>query len=283
MSSYPFFFFGGLKKISKTKLKNKRIRGDDERIESVGQRSPTIKVCVSCWARELYVIYKRRDSSSCKIYRQSPIVYFFCARACEGIADAFDVFFKKAKRRVLRGLYMLRIPEFRWRKPSHPYTIQLYIYTWASSDNRRIWLYTSVCNFFPPSWWLVCYSTACSTVAHTHSIRQSVCFVTILVSFVRAIKRVSCSFYSNHSILCTHIYLYSIHICIFFPLFFHFDIFLFFFFCLGLLFGLKERVKTEAPNVSDSEWNTKRTWSNSHATTRPTVKVLIFRNFQSSL
>ena len=82
MSSYPFFFFGGLKKISKTKLKNKRIRGDDERIESVGQRSPTIKVCVSCWARELYVIYKRRDSSSCKIYRQSPNVYFFCARAC---------------------------------------------------------------------------------------------------------------------------------------------------------------------------------------------------------
>ena len=123
----------------------------------------------------------------------------------------------------------------------------------------------------------------CSTVAHTHSIRQSVCFVTILVSFVRAIKRVSCSFYSNHSILCTHIYLYSIHICIFVPLFFHFDIFLFFFFCLGLLFGLKGRVKTEAPNVSDSEWNTKRTWSNSHATTRPTVKVLIFRNFQSSL
>ena len=75
---------------------------------------------------------------------------------------------------------------------------------------------------------------------------------------------------------CVHIYLYSIHICIFFPLFFHFDIFLFFFFCLGLLFGLKGRVKTEAPNVSDSEWNTKRTWSNSHATTRPTVKVLIF-------
>jgi hypothetical protein len=93
---------------------------------------------------------------------------------------------------------------------------------------------------------------------------------------------VSCSFYSNHSILCTYISIFYTHMY-FFPSFLSFWYILIFLFCLGPLFGLKGRVKTEAPNVLDSEWNTKRTWSKSHATTRPTIKVLIFWNFQSSL
>lgn len=114
---------------------------------------------------------------------------------------------KKAKRGGFVEAYCIsNIPEFRWRKPSHPC---IHIYLSFEWQPQNLIVHTSVCKFFvfsPPlslhnarlECNAVCYSTmqhCCSRQhTHTHSIRQSVCFVTIAGSFVRAIKRVSCSF-----------------------------------------------------------------------------------------
>ncbi len=148
-------------------------------------------------------------------------------------------------------------------------------HTWASSDNRRIWLYTSVCNFDSPLFmmrglsvvYMVSYSTAPSYIytylsiypqspTHTHSIRQSVCFVTIFGSFVRAIKRVSCSFLFKPFNL---------------PFF---SLFSLSFFLLGLLFGLKGRVKTKRMFI---QWERGRNSMQQHG---PSIDFL--KLFQSS-
>jgi hypothetical protein len=127
-------------------------------------------------------------------------------------------------------------------------------------------------------------STAAVANTHTHSIRQSVCFVTIAGSFVRAIKRVSCSFlfyfyfldflFTNHSILRVWMY---INVSTFFPPFL-------FLLLLGLLLGLKGRVKTEAPNVPDREPIQRergRTRCNKHNNNDPTVENIDFDEIRS--
>lgn len=106
-------------------------------------------------------------------------------------------------------------------------------------------------------------STAAVANTHTHSIRQSVCFVTIAGSFVRAIKRVSCSFlfyfyfldflFTNHSILRVWMY---INVSTFFP---PLPISSF----VGPVVGIKRTCEDWSPKRSRQRANTKGTWSNS--------------------
>lgn len=108
-------------------------------------------------------------------------------------------------------------------------------------------------------------STAAVANTHTHSIRQSVCFVTIAGSFVRAIKRVSCSFlflfififfrffiHKPFNLACLDVYKC---IYIFSPL----PISSF----VGPVVGIKRTCEDWSPKRSRQRANTKGTWSNS--------------------
>ena len=124
----------------------------------------------------------------------SPTLLFaFISISFRLIADAFHMFKRRESKEEGLGIYS-RIP---MTQTPH---------TWASSDNRRIWLYTSVYNIF----FFSLSPLHERYYIHADSIRQSVCFVTILGSFVRPIKRVSCSFYSNHSIFYIFFSLFSL-------------------------------------------------------------------------
>lgn len=154
-------------------------------------------------------------------------LFFFATISIDTIIPFLFYFFWPASRRfwysgkkkITRGDTIKRlgcasIPEFRWRKLN---TCELRVTT-AEFDCTHLFvtiplslslsLYDALCMYV-----CVCteyYIQPTHTHTHDHSIRQSVCFVTILSSFVRAIKRVSCSFYSNHSILFQIFFPYSL-------------------------------------------------------------------------
>ena len=143
-------------------------------------------------------------------------------------------------------------------------------HTWASSDNRRIWLYTSVCHS-PPLWCLL------GTVRYWWILPH---LLDTAVSLFRHHPRLFCL---THQKSVVFFFLCVYYVCVFNSKLFNLVVF---FFCclLSLSFSLsvplvwlvvriKERVKTKP-----SLWlHTKGTWSRLNATTRS--RLLIFINF----
>lgn len=166
---------------------------------------------------------------------------FFCARLWWASWRFWCIFFKgeeEGSSRLIHAAYS-RIPMTQ-TLPS------IYIYTWASSDNRRIWLYTSVCNFFPPSWWLVCYSTAMQySRAHT---------LDTAVSLFRHHPRLFCPRYQKSVVFflfkpfnLVYIYIYILYTYVFFSLFSFILIYSYFSFLFGPVVRIKRTCEDWSP------------------------------------
>lgn len=180
--------------------------------------------------------------------------YFFVGQ----LADAFDIQEKK--------YYSRRYNQETWLCKYSRIPMTQTLYLWASSDNRRIWLYTSVCHYSPLSLtlslWCLVYVCVCvyrvlypaDTHTHTRSLDTAV------------------SLFRHHPQLFCPSHQKSVVFFLFKP----FNLVSNFFspfssFSSGLLFGLKGRVKTQP----STRTYTKRTWSNLMQQHGPSV--LIFR------
>lgn len=160
---------------------------------------------------------------------------FFLARY------AFDTFEKRRKEEGSSRLTVhLILPNSDDANPP----IRVYIYLSFEWQPQNLIVHTSVCKFLfslsPPlslhnarlECNAVCYSTMqhCCSRQHTHTRYGSQFVSSPSPALLSALSKECRVLFIQTIQSCVHIYLYSIHICIFFPLFFHFDIFVFFFF-----------------------------------------------------
>ena len=121
----------------------------------------------------------------------------------------------------------------------------IYIYTWASSDNRRIWLYTSVCNFFPP-FMMACMLQYSMQYSRTHTLDTA-------VSLFRHHPRLFCPRYQKSVVFflfkpfnLVYIYIYP-YTCVFFSLFSFILIYSYFSFLFGPVVRIKRTCEDWSP------------------------------------